>query len=166
MIRSYLEKVRLLLLRDALYYYLLCFLIVSSLFIFSIIQLETVFYFSPHFKTTALSIVVIGTIGFGFFWFIVFKKAKKNNIYKYTLENLANRLGRAVSPNKSDIILNALQLESTSQNSESKQLSRTYIQRVHKTLDSSDIATLQKDEKRIKIKKYLYPFLVTSKLYT
>jgi len=152
MIRSYLEKVRLLLLKDALYYYLLFFLTVSSLFIFSIIQLETVFYFSPHFKTTALSIVVIGTIGFGFFWFIVFKKAKKNDIYKYTLENLANRLGRAVSPNKSDIILNALQLESTSQNSESKQLSRTYIQRVHKTLDSSDIATLQNDEKRIKIK--------------
>tara|TARA_B100000886_G_scaffold330020_1_gene280018 strand:- start:2138 stop:5548 length:3411 start_codon:yes stop_codon:yes gene_type:complete len=156
MIRNYLEKVRLLLLKDALYYYLLFFLIVTSLFIFSIIQLETVFFFSPQFKITAFTIVIVGTIGFGFFWFVVFERAKKNGIHKYTLENLATRLGRAISSNKSDIILNALQLESTNQNSESKELSRTYIQRVYKTLDSSDIAKLQNNEKRIKIKIILF----------
>ena len=103
-------------------------------------------------------------MGFGCFWFIVFRKAKRNDIYKYTLENLATRLGRAIASNKSDIILNALQLESTDQNRESKQLSRTYIQRVYKTLDSSDISTLQNDEKRIKTKIILRTVWVLARL--
>ena len=164
MIKDYLEKVRLLLLKDAFYYHLLFFLIVASLFIFSIIQLETIFYFSPRFKITAFSIVLIGTVGFGCFWFIVFRKAKRNDIHKYTLENLATRLGRAIASNKSDIILNALQLESTDQNRESKQLSRTYIQGVYKTLNSSDISTLQNNEKRIKIKIILLTVWVLASL--
>ncbi len=152
MIKNYLEKTRLFLLKDTLYHYLLFLLILNSLFIFSILQLETVFYFSPYFKIAALSFIVIGTSGFGGFWFFTFINAKKNYIQKYTLENLALRLGKSISYKRGDLILNALQLETTNQENESEQLSKTYIERVYKKLNSSDISTLQKNEKRITIK--------------
>tara|TARA_B100000214_G_scaffold284185_1_gene213756 strand:+ start:4009 stop:7416 length:3408 start_codon:yes stop_codon:yes gene_type:complete len=136
------KKVRNSLLKKNQIEYSLLITIVISLLFFLIIQLESIFYFSPNIKTTFYFYFSISVIFFLIFWFFYFFEAKRNNVDKYKIETLADLLGKSISQEKKDVVINALQLESNSRRSESTALANSYVQLIGKKLESMNLGKI------------------------
>ena len=126
--------------------------IIGSFLFFIGIQLESVFYFLPQIKINILFILT-GSAGIIIlFWFVQFSRANNNKIYRYQIETLALHLGQEAFPEKSDTILNALQLEAGAGNNESKELAESYIKNIGHKLKTLNIHLLLKDERLPRLK--------------
>ena len=126
----------------------------SFLFLFGI-ELETVFYFLPKIKISSL-FIICGLLGAYFvFWLIQYFRSESDKIDRYKIETISLHLGYAAFPEKQDTILNALQLESSSGKNESKELAKSYINKISRKLIDLDYATLLKNEKVDSLKKGL-----------
>ena len=105
----------------------------SLLFLIGI-ELEAVFYFLPKTKINCL-LIICGLFGaYFFFWLIQYFRSESDQIDRYKIETLSLHLGQAAFPEKQDTILNALQLESSSGENESKELAKSYINEISKKL--------------------------------
>ena len=67
-------------------------------------------------------------------WLVYYHQAKNDNIKRYSIEKLASVLGKDIFSDKRDIVLNALQLETSSGENESRALAQSYINSVKKKL--------------------------------
>ena len=83
MIKKYLQKTRDYLLKESLCNYFLYLIILNSFLIICALQLEIIFYFSPHYKQSFFLIVIINLIGMITFWIVYSNNAKGNKIKKY-----------------------------------------------------------------------------------
>ena len=154
-IERYLKKVRVFLLRKEISKLVIWVIILASMAMFMMIQLESVFYFYPNIKISFL-LGFIGTIVLiSILTFIYFSQAKKNQIHRHKVENIADLLGDRVFPEKSDLILNALQLEGGTGKNESTELANSYIQDIHNKLISVDLDDCFNDPKPYQLKSIL-----------
>jgi len=154
-IEDYLKEVRIFLLRNEISKSLIWTIISSSIAVIIMIQLESVFYFYPKIKLSFILgligiIILIITI-----WVIYLSQAKKNKIHKHKVENIAVSLGDRVFPEKRDLILNALQLESGTIENESTELANSYIEDINKKLVSIDLDDCFNDPRRYQLKSIL-----------
>ena len=106
-----------------------------------LILLEGIFYFSPEVRygmwwaTLIIGIFgFISAVGLGFF-------IKQNKIYRYTWSGLSRKTGMLAFKND-DAVLNALQLERSASNSQSKDLSSSYIKSVVDELKELNLRSL------------------------
>ena len=113
------------------------------LILFITIGVEAVFYLSSAIRLITLKIIagliVAGTVSL----FIVNALIEQNKIKRYSWSKLARAAGKLAFP-KSDVVINAYQLEQSENSYTSNSLSKSYIQRISNKL------------KRINLKK-LFP---------
>lgn len=106
-----------------------------------LILLESVFYFSPQVRygiwITAAILVLLGLSAAAVLGILIVK----NKIYRYTWSGLSRRTGSLAFKNTDDV-LNALQLERSAAQSQSKELSASFISSVLSDLKQLDLATL------------------------
>ena len=121
--------------------------IIGSFFILIGIQLESVFYFLPQTKINILFILAGSAGTIILFWIVQFVRANNNKIYRYQIETLALHLGQEAFPEKSDTILNALQLEAGAGKNESKELAESYIKNIGHKLKTLNIHLLLIDKR-------------------
>ena len=140
-IEKFIKKFRFHLLYQHVFTHMILIMIITTLVLVAMIQLESIFYFDPEIKKS----IIIGILGFFFlitiYWTIYFYQANKNNIKRYKIERLASALGDNIFSDKHDTVLNALQLENGSGQNESKALAQTYIDNVKEKLKSIDMST-------------------------
>ena len=164
MIKKYLQKTRDYLLKESLYNYFLYLIILNSFLIICALQLEIIFYFPPYYKQSFFLIIIINLIGMITFWIVYSNNAKGNKIKKYKIESLALKLGKKISYKKNDLVLNALQLETSNEKSESEQLSRSYIDDIYKKLKLFDISLLEKETTKLKLKIVLLSIWIATSI--
>ena len=154
-IKNYLKSLRRFLLLQNIIIVILWLVISFSTFFFILIQLESIFYFNPNKKIffflssfITLSLIII-------YWFFYFSIAKRNKIKKYKFEFLAKKLGHKIFPEKSDYILNALQLESGTGRDESKALAKSYIKEIVNQLKDINLDNYFNNLKSYQLKSIL-----------
>jgi len=131
-IEKYIKKFRFHLLYQHVSAHAIYVVFITTLIFVTLIQLESIFYFDPRTKESILMILV------GFFiltligWLVYYHQAKNDNIKRYSIEKLASVLGKDIFSDKRDIVLNALQLETSSGENESRALAQSYINSVKK----------------------------------
>ena len=117
----------------------------SSLFLFVIIiistslcliLLEAVFYFSPDIKKIIIKVIfamsIITVFFFGGFLFLV-----KHEYFKsYTLVTLAKIIGKNIFPKNADTALNAFQIETSKNKSQSNELANNFTEEVAKKMQN------------------------------
>ncbi len=154
-IKNYIKKVRDYLLRYTILISCFYFLIIISFFFLLMIQLESIFYFSPDIKRLIALIILSTFITIILFGLIYFRKAKNNKIHRYKIERLANIVGLSIFPAKSDMVINAYQLESGAEKNESQALATSYINNVYKKLEAADLTLFFDKSKLIRLKVLL-----------
>ena len=97
-IEKYLKKVRIFLLKRKFYRLFLWSIILISVSLFVMIQLESIFYFHPKIKSFFLAFLCTGLVLEGTFGLIYFWKAKQDKIFYYKLDVIASSLGTARRP--------------------------------------------------------------------
>ena len=151
-IEKYIKKFRYHLLYQHVSAHAICVVFITTLAFVTLIQLESIFYFDPRTKESILMILV------GFFiltligWLVYYHQAKNDNIKRYSIEKLASVLGKDIFSDKRDMVLNALQLETSSGENESRALAQSYINSVKKKLNSIDLDISFRDLKPVKLK--------------
>ena len=95
---------------------------ITTLTFVILIQLESIFYFDPQTKESILIGLAVIFILIFIYWLIYYRQAKNNNINRYSIQKLASILGKNIFPDKRDMVVNALQLESGSGKGESRAL--------------------------------------------
>ncbi len=154
-IRDYILKLRSVRLWNDSIFYLIIFVILTSIILFVGIELETLFYFSPSKKTFFLlmltGIVSSGVLVWAFLRFL----SINNKIHRYKIDSLSLLLGKALFPEKHDKILNAIQLEEGTGKNESKELAQAYINNISKKLESINLKPLIHDRRMEPLKKGL-----------
>ena len=65
---------------------------------------------------------------------LYYSQAKNNKVTKYKFENIASSLGDKIFPEKRDLVLNALQLETKTEKNESEVLAVSYIKNIQKKI--------------------------------
>ena len=99
-IEQYLKRVRATLLRKQLLKFFLWAIMLVSIALFVMIQLESIFYFHPKIKI----LFILGLLGCVFVLTIsetvYLWRAKKNNIYQYKVDNIAKNLGSKIYKGK------------------------------------------------------------------
>ena len=154
-LERYLKRVRTTLLRKQLLKFFLWAIMLVSIALFTMIQLESIFYFHPKIKT----LFILGLLGCVFvsiiFETVYIWRAKKNNIYQYKIDNIAKNLGSKIYKEKGDLILNALQLEMSSRDTESVALADSYIKSINEKLKSINLKDHYRDDKLNKLKLIL-----------
>ena len=154
-IEQYLKRVRATLLRKQLLKFFLWAIMLVSIALFVMIQLESIFYFHPKIKI----LFILGLLGCVFVLTIsetvYLWRAKKNNIYQYKIDNIAKNLGSKIYKGKGDLVLNALQLEMGSRDTESVALADSYIKGINEKLKSINLKEHYNDNKVNKLKLIL-----------
>ena len=151
-IEKYIKKFRFHLLYQHVSAHAICAVFITTLAFVTLIQLESIFYFDPRTKESILMILVgvfiLTLIG----WLVYYHQAKNDNIKRYSIEKLASVLGEDIFSDKRDMVLNALQLETSSGENESRALAQSYINSVKKKLNSIDLDISFRDLKPVKLK--------------
>ena len=151
-IKEYIQNAQNYLLKQDFIIYVLRIGIFFSLLLIFLVQLEAIFYFNPITKQRILLTVLIWIIIVISFWSIYHIKAKRNQIKKYKPEKLAIFLGKTIFSKKNDMVLNALQLENSKRENESKELTKSYIYRVKNKLGLLNLDFVFKNKKLFKLK--------------
>ena len=154
-IESYITLVRSLLLKKEFLKHLLLLGIFGSFIFISLIFLESVFYFHPKTKIFILVIIALGELCFIIFWIIYYQKSNNNKISRYKTISLSKALGKHLHPDKSDTVLNALQLEYGTKENESGSLAESYIKKIKQRLKLIDLSLLADKKIIFDLKKYL-----------
>jgi len=127
--------------------YCLWLTILTSVSFLIFIELESVFYFSPSTKQSILQIMfglfIFALVRFGLFYVLV----QSEKIQTFTLPNIAKRVGEALSLEKHDTVINALQLEEQLSQNESQELASSFISKISNQLDDIHAPTLLSDDK-------------------
>jgi len=129
--------------------------IFASLLFLIGIELETVFYFLPKTKIYIISFICVILITYCLFWTIQYFRSESDKIDRYKIETISLRLGHVAFPEKRDTILNALQLELSSGKNESKELAKSYINKISQRLGDLNYSILLKDTRLEILKKGL-----------
>ena len=138
-ISTYIHRFRILLLKKSLTTFALIIGIIASfLFIFSIL-LESVFYFDPIVKKSFFFLILFCFLSLVVCLLIFLSLAKNDRILKYNTSRLANLIGKKISPQKPDLVLNGLQLEKSISQTESEILAKSYIEKIKKDLKSVNL---------------------------
>ena len=128
----------------------------DQLYLLILSFLESVFYFHPKTKIFILGIIALGKLCFIIFWITYYQKSKNNKISRYKTISLSKALGKHLyPPNKSDTVLNALQLESGTKENESGSLAESYIKKIKQRLKLVDLSLLADKKIIFDLKKYL-----------
>ena len=125
---------------------------IATLTFVILIQLESIFYFDPQTKESILIGSAVIFILIFIYWLIYYRQAKNNNINRYSIKKLASILGKNIFPDKRDMVVNALQLETSSGKNESRALAQFYIESVKEKLNSIDFYISFKNHKSVKLK--------------
>jgi len=99
-----------------------------------LLLLESVFYFSPLSKKIILLSIVILFVIIVLFLIISYIIIKQNRNKKYSWNYLAKIIGKIVFPNNQDTALNAFQIESQINKTQSKDLANTFIDKTAKKI--------------------------------
>jgi hypothetical protein len=129
--------------------------IFASLLFLIGIELETVFYFLPKTKIYIISFICVILITYCLFWTMQYFRSESDKIDRYKIETISLRLGHVAFPEKKDTILNALQLELSSGKNESKELAKSYINKISQRLGDLNYSILLKDTRLEILKKGL-----------
>ena len=154
-IEKYIILFRYLLLKQELIKHIILCGILGSFIFISLILLESTFYFFPKTKILILCFLIIGIFCFVIYWVIYFQRSIKNKIYKYKTDSLSGDLGKRLYPDKTDTILNALQLETGTKENESTLLANSYVNKIKHQLKTMDMSLLINKKKTYDLKKYL-----------
>ncbi len=138
-IEKYIKKFRLHLLYQHFFTHIIWILVITTLTFIAMVQLESVFYFDPKIKKAILIGSSVIFLLITIYWVIYFYWANNNNIHRYNVESLASKLGSNIFSDKHDTVLNALQLETSADQNESRILAQTYIKNVKEKLNSIDL---------------------------
>ena len=106
------------------------------LFFLFYIQFESIFYFTPAIKSKVVIFLILSIISFLILYLYQYFQAINGKIKKYELNQVSKFLGEKLYPNKSDQILNALQIESSLKPNESEQLAKLFVKKHIKLLVS------------------------------
>ena len=126
-IEKYIKKFRLHLLYQHFSTHVMWVLVITTLTFVTMIQLESVFYFDPKIKKAILIGSSVIFLLITIYWVIYFYWANNNNIQRYNVESLASKLGSNIFSDKHDTVLNALQLETSADQNESRILAQTCL---------------------------------------
>ena len=154
-IEEYLKKVRITLLRRQLLKLFLWTVILVSVVIFIIIQLESIFYFHPRIKNSFIIGLAGITILLIIFETVYLWRAKTNNIHQYKIHNIAKSLGSQIFKEKGDLIINAWQLEIGAGGNESTALADSYIEGIDKKLKLVNLKDYFNNDKLNQLKSIL-----------
>ena len=135
-ISSYLKSLKQEKLKTDLFSALFLFVIIIISTSLCLILLESVFYFSPETKKIIIRIIFIMstiTVFFiGGFLFLV-----KHNYFKsYTSVTLAKIIGKNIFPKNADTALNAFQIETSKNKSQSNELANNFTREVAKKMQN------------------------------
>ena len=133
-ISSYLKSLKQERLKTDLFSTLFFFVIIIISTSLCLILLESVFYFSPETKKIIIKIIfamsTITVFFIGGFLFLV-----KNDYFKsYTSETLAKIIGKNIFPENADTALNAFQIETSKNKSQSNELANNFTREVAKQM--------------------------------
>ena len=154
-IEKYITSLRSLLLKKQLLVHILLLGIFGSIIFIGLIFLESIFYFAPKTKLSILGFLAIAKLFFITFWLIYHQRSIKNKIYRYKTISLSKALGEKLYPDRTDTILNALQLESSTNENESDSLANSYIKTIRQKLKRLDLSLLIDRKNIFNLKKYL-----------
>ena len=103
-----------------------------------LILLESVFYFSPFFKKLALGIITLFSL-ITLLWLIIsYIAIRQNRNKKYSWDYLAKIIGEVIFPKNQDTALNAFQIESQINDTQSKDLANTFTDKIAKKINIID----------------------------
>ena len=109
--------------------------------LFIAIGIEAVFYLSSAIRLIVLQIIAGLIIAVIISLFIVNALIEQNKIKRYSWSKLARSAGRLAFP-KSDVVINAYQLEQSENTYSSNSLSKSYIQRISNKLKKINLKKL------------------------
>mgnify|MGYP001279152729 CR=1 FL=1 len=101
-----------------------------------LILLESVFYFSPLYKKLVLLTIIISYLIILLWLIISYIIIKQNRNKKYSWNYLAKIIGKVIFPRNQDIALNAFQIESQTDRTQSKELADTFIDRIAEKINN------------------------------
>ena len=99
-----------------------------------LILLESVFYFPPLYKKLVLLAIVFSFLIIMLWLVISYIIIKQNRKKKYSWDYLAKIIGKAIFPKNQDTALNAFQIESHINRTQSKDLANTFIDKIAKKI--------------------------------
>ena len=87
------------------------------------------FFILHQIKSKIVIFLILSIISFLILYIYQYLQAINGKIEKYKLNQVSKFLGKKLYPNKSDKILNALQIESALKTNESEQLANLFLKR-------------------------------------
>tara|TARA_Y100000741_G_scaffold345374_1_gene310754 strand:- start:392 stop:3808 length:3417 start_codon:yes stop_codon:yes gene_type:complete len=99
-----------------------------------LILLESIFYFTPFYKKLVLLAIIISFLLIVFWLIISYIIIKQNRNKKYSWDSLAKIIGKVIFPKNQDTALNAFQIESEINRTQSKDLAHTFIDKTAKKI--------------------------------
>ena len=109
-------------------------LMILTGFVSVFLLLESVFYFSPSYKKIVLLSTVIMFVIIVLWLVISYIIIEQNRNKKYSWNYLAKIIGKAIFPNNQDTALNAFQIESQINMTQSKDLANAFIDKTAKKI--------------------------------
>ena len=152
MIKEYIQKFRFHFLKYIFLGNLIYIGIIGSILFLLLIFLESIFYFLPSTKLTIIYSLIFCISVFILYWITMFQMIKRDKIKSYRVNKFAIILGEKLFPQKKDTIINALQLETGSNEEESKTLADAYIKSILKKLYTFDLSLIIFKQNRSKLK--------------
>ena len=122
------------------------------------IQFESIFYFTPAIKSKIVIFLILSIISFLILYIYQYLQAINGKIEKYKLSQVSKFLGKKLYPNKSDKILNALQIESALKTNESEQLANLFLKNISNSLFHTNLIDLFKNHRLISLKQIFLIF--------
>ena len=96
----------------------------------SIFNLNLFFILHQQLKVKIVIFLILSIISFFILYIYQYLQAINGKIEKYKLSQVSKFLGKKLYPNKSDKILNALQIESELKTNESEQLANLFLKSI------------------------------------
>ena len=130
------------------------------IFFFLYIQLESIFYFSPETKISVFHFFLISFFSLCLIYGIQYYRAIKGEIKRYNIKQISKSLGQKLYPHKKDKILNAFQIESNIEKSESEDLAKSFIKSISNDLSDLNFFSVFKNKRLITAKQIFLTFLI------
>tara|TARA_Y100001970_G_scaffold90730_1_gene114446 strand:- start:6840 stop:10256 length:3417 start_codon:yes stop_codon:yes gene_type:complete len=134
-IQKYLNSVRSEKIKMDLAGILLILLMIFIGLLIILILLESVFYFSTFYKKLVLSIIGLFALITVLWLVISYIVIRQNRNKKYSWNYLAKVIGKVIFPKNQDTALNAFQIESQINKTQSKDLANTFIDKIAKKIN-------------------------------
>ncbi len=120
---------------------------------------ESVFYLSSAARTVLVYTGLALILGIVLVFFILLFFAFANRVQRYRWSSLARKIG-GLAFKKEDVVINALQLERAMDDSDSVELSQSYVDKIHHQLASLDLKTVFPNSAILRWKKITLLILI------